>query len=64
MNPSGLKPSGLKQGAVRFGTFELDIGDCELRKGGVPVKLQSQPFQLLALLVSRPGEIVSREEIR
>lgn len=64
MNPSGQKPSGQKQDVVRFGTFELDIADRELRKGGVPVKLQSQPFQLLALLVSRQRQVVSREEIR
>jgi TolB-like protein/DNA-binding winged helix-turn-helix (wHTH) protein len=59
-----MNSSGQRQGVLRFGIFELDIGNCELRKGGVPVKLQSQPFQLLALLVGRPGQVVSREEIR
>jgi TolB-like protein/DNA-binding winged helix-turn-helix (wHTH) protein/Tfp pilus assembly protein PilF len=42
----------------------VDLASGELRKGGALVKLQSQPFGLLALLASRPGEVVSREEIR
>ncbi len=49
---------------LRFGTFELEPDTSELRKGGVLVKLQSQHFQLLALLAGRPGRVVSREEIR
>src|SRR5215831_13338832 len=59
-----MNPSGQKQGVLRFGIFELDLDNCELRKGGVLVKLQSQPFQLLALLAGHPGQIVTREEIR
>jgi TolB-like protein/DNA-binding winged helix-turn-helix (wHTH) protein/Tfp pilus assembly protein PilF len=51
-------------GVLRFGTFELDLASGELRKGGALVKLPSQPFELLALLASRPGQVVSREEIR
>jgi len=50
--------------SVRFGDFEADLGSRELRRGGVKVKLQEQPFQLLACLVERPGEIVTREELR
>jgi len=49
---------------VRFGVFEVDLRNGELRKGGVLVKLQQQPFKVLALLVSRPGDIVTREELR
>jgi DNA-binding winged helix-turn-helix (wHTH) protein len=49
---------------VRFGIFEVDLRNGELRKGGVLVKLQQQPFKVLALLVSRPGDIVTREELR
>ncbi len=49
---------------VRFGTFEADIGTGELRKGGVRIKLHGQPFDVLALLLERPGEAVSREELR
>jgi TolB-like protein/DNA-binding winged helix-turn-helix (wHTH) protein len=53
-----------KAGLLRFGVFELDLASGELRKGGALVKLQSQHFELLALLASRPGQVVSREEIR
>ncbi len=49
---------------LRFGPFELDCGSGELRKAGMPVKLQSKHFYLLRLLVERAGQVVSREEIR
>ena len=49
---------------VRFGAFELDLRAGELRKQGVKVKLQEQPFQILAMLLERPGEVVTREELR
>jgi TolB-like protein/DNA-binding winged helix-turn-helix (wHTH) protein/Flp pilus assembly protein TadD len=49
---------------VRFGAFEADLRTCELRKHGLRIKLQDQPFQVLALLLQRPGEMVSREELR
>ena len=49
---------------VRFGVFEVDLKACELRKHGFRIKLAEQPFQVLALLVERPGEIVTREELR
>jgi DNA-binding winged helix-turn-helix (wHTH) protein len=48
----------------RFGPFELDIDAGELRREGRRVKLQPQPFRLLVLLTSRPGRLISREEIR
>ena len=51
-------------GPIRFGVFEVDIRTGELRKQGVRVKLQEQPFQLLQILLERPGEIVTREELR
>jgi eukaryotic-like serine/threonine-protein kinase len=51
-------------GRVRFGPFEMDLGSAELWSEGRRVRLQLQPFKVLALLVSRPGELVSREEIR
>ena len=59
MNDRSQKP-----GVLRFGTFELELASGELRKGGALVKLQSQHFQLLALLAERAGQVVSREEIR
>ena len=48
----------------RFGPFELDARTGELRKGGVKVRLQDQPFQILKLLLDRPGEAISREQIQ
>jgi DNA-binding winged helix-turn-helix (wHTH) protein/Flp pilus assembly protein TadD len=48
----------------RFGRFELDLEAQELRRAGQPVKLQTRPFRILALLVSRAGTVVTREEIR
>jgi hypothetical protein len=50
--------------SVRFGKFEADLRTSELRLEGVKVKLQQQPFQVLAALLVRPGKLVSREEIR
>jgi DNA-binding winged helix-turn-helix (wHTH) protein/tetratricopeptide (TPR) repeat protein len=49
---------------VGFGLFDLDFESGELRKAGVPVKLQPQPFRVLALLASRPGRVVTRQEIQ
>lgn len=48
----------------RFGLFELDLRAGELRRNGVKVKLQEQPFRLLAQLLDRPGEVVTREDLR
>ena len=48
---------------VRFGVFDVDLGRGELRKQGVRLRLQEQPFQVLAALLEQPGEIVSREEL-
>lgn len=49
---------------VRFGVFEADLATGELRKSGVRVRLQEQPFQLLALLLERPGEMLTREDLQ
>ena len=49
---------------VRFGVYELDLAARQLRKNGVRIKLQEQPFRVLQLLTERPGEIVTREELR
>ena len=48
----------------RFGVFTADIRAGELRKNGIRVKLQELPFRLLVTLLERPGEVVSREELR
>ena len=50
--------------AIRFGSYEADLAAGELRKNGVLVRLESQPFQVLAMLLARPGEVVTREEIQ
>jgi DNA-binding winged helix-turn-helix (wHTH) protein/tetratricopeptide (TPR) repeat protein len=49
---------------LRFGTFEVDVRVGELRKQGVRIKLQEQPFLVLKVLLARPGGIVSREQLR
>jgi len=56
--------SDAERSVVRFGVFEMDLDARELRRSGVRVRLQDQPFRVLALLVERPGEIVTREEIK
>jgi len=50
--------------SVRFGTFEVDLEGRRLLKRGMPVSLREQSFQVLAALIERPGEIVTREELR
>jgi len=48
----------------RFGPFELDLDAGDVRQNGRRIKLQPQPFKLLVLLTSRPGSLITREEIR
>ena len=49
---------------ARFGLFEIDLSAGELRKGGVKLRLQGQPFQVLALLLEHAGDVVTREELQ
>jgi eukaryotic-like serine/threonine-protein kinase len=49
---------------ARFGSFEVDFHERKLAKGGIRIRLQEQPFRILALLLEHPGELVTREEIR
>src|SRR5579862_2859960 len=60
---SGLSNNG-ESGTVCFGIFELDLRTGELRRNGSRVKLQDQPFQVLALLLETPGRVVNRDELR
>jgi len=53
-----------QQKILRFGVFEIDPASGELHKSGIRLRLQEQPFQTLLLLMERPGEVVSREELR
>ena len=50
--------------AIRFGVFEADLRSGELRKSGVKIRLRDQAFQVLTELLERPGEVVTREELR
>jgi len=52
------------EGTRRFGVFELDLRAGELRRQGIKIKLQEQPFQVLAQLLEQPGEVVTREQLR
>src|SRR5271167_3599954 len=49
---------------VRFGTYEVALHSGELRKAGVKIRVQQQPMKLLEILLERPGEVVTREELR
>ena len=60
-----MDSSTVSQASVlRFGVFELDCRAQELRKSGVLMRLPPQPFRILVLLASRPGQVVTREDIR
>lgn len=63
MSGSALNPR-TNQNVVRFGLFELDLRTGELRKSGIRIKLQEQPFQILAMLLEHPSEIVTREDLQ
>jgi DNA-binding winged helix-turn-helix (wHTH) protein len=49
---------------LRFATFEVDLRAGELRKSGLKLKFSGQPFQVLAILLERPGEVVTREDLQ
>src|SRR5271168_1675079 len=49
---------------IRFDAFDVDMRSGEVRKHGIRLKLHRQPFQVLSLLLERPGEVVTREELR
>ena len=55
---------GRKSGIARFGVFEADLDARELRKQGQRLRLQDQPFAVLAILLERSGSVISREELR
>ena len=62
--PQPIPEKGPAGRIVRFGVFELDVVGGELRKSGVRIRLQEQPFQVLAFLLEHPGDVVTREELR
>jgi DNA-binding response OmpR family regulator len=59
-----MAETDLRLRLLQFGNFEVDLRSGELRKAGVKLKLSGQPFQVLSILLERPGEVVTREELR
>jgi DNA-binding winged helix-turn-helix (wHTH) protein/Tol biopolymer transport system component len=57
-------PAGIHPCTVRFGAFEISLDTGELRKHGVRVRLQRRPFHILRALLEKPGQVISREELR
>jgi len=51
-------------GTLRFGAFELDVRSRELRRGDRLIRLQDQPFEILRMMLERPGDVVTRDELR
>jgi Tol biopolymer transport system component/DNA-binding winged helix-turn-helix (wHTH) protein len=56
-------PTQANRRIARFGAFEADLQTGELRKSGLRIKIQEQPFQVLVALLENPGELISREEL-
>jgi DNA-binding winged helix-turn-helix (wHTH) protein/tetratricopeptide (TPR) repeat protein len=59
-----MQAAGSVSRTKSFGAFEVDLKSAEIRKRGIRIKLQDQPFQILAFLMEHPGDLVTREEIR
>jgi DNA-binding winged helix-turn-helix (wHTH) protein/TolB-like protein/Flp pilus assembly protein TadD len=57
-------PERPARGVIRFGVFEVDLRAGELFKQGHKIRIQQQPFRILALLLEHPGQVVTREELR
>lgn len=62
--PASVEHQEKTASIFRFGLFEADLDSGELRKSGVRIRLQAQPFRVLVCLLERPGEVVTREEIQ
>ena len=56
--------AAISKNTLRFAAFEVDSESGELRKHGLRIKLQDQPFKILEALLAKPGEVVTREELR
>lgn len=54
----------VNRGVIRFGIYEVDLPAGQIRRHGVRVRLQDQPFEVLAILLEHPGEVVTRENLR
>src|ERR1039457_4807682 len=62
--PPSNSPSNREATLLRFGVFEADLAAGELRKNGARIRLQEQPFQVLAALLQHTGQVVTREHLR
>ena len=61
---NAMQPDTQRPHVLRFGVFEVDLEAGQLRKNGRRVRLQEQPFRVLALLLEKPGRVVTREELQ
>ena len=59
-----MEPHSPLSSVERFGVFELDLSSGELRRHGQKIRLPHQSFQILRLLLTRPGEVFTRDELR
>src|ERR1041384_2478340 len=59
-----MSPEIKERRICRFGLYEVDLDAGILKRHGIPLKLQDQPFRILSILLQHPGEIISREELR
>src|SRR5580698_5767958 len=59
-----VPPPGSSQALIKFGDYEVDLNSGELRKHGIRIRLQVQPFQVLQILLERSGRVVAREELQ
>src|SRR5438105_1371374 len=62
--PHRAQPMPQETQIIRFEDFEIDLANEELRKHGHPLKLQPQPFKILAYLASQPGVLITRQQLR
>lgn len=61
--PAPMTPNQ-QTGLIRFGPFEADLSSGELRKNGIRIRLPDQSFQILVMLTSSPGQVITREDLR
>ena len=59
-----MEQSAKARRVLRFDAFEVDLQERELRRSGRRVKIQEQPFQILVLLLERPGAVLAREDLQ
>ena len=64
VTPKGTMEPLRPTSVVRFGTYEVSLHSGEVRKAGLRIRVQQQPLKLLEILLERPGEVVTREELR